>query len=123
MSVKPGAPFNPTFKDSDGWTVTLDYQGRRMTVPFYMGSGHHGAEPDINSVVSALTLDGSGYWNAQGFRDWASEYGYVVGDPDQPEKEREARRIYKAVESQSMRFAKLLGPTTLAEFLHAENDI
>src|SRR5207249_7008979 len=66
-----------------------------MTAHYYMGSGHHGAEPDINSVVSSLTLDGSGYWNAQGFSDWASEYGYETGDP---EKMKEARRIYRRSE-------------------------
>lgn len=44
-TVRHGAPISATFADSDGWTVTLSYQGRTMRVPFYMGRGLGGKPP------------------------------------------------------------------------------
>ena len=67
----PGAPVDPTFKDADGWTCTLTRKGsrRRMTVPFYMGTGHNGKAPTAFDVLYCLRSDASGADNARSFED------------------------------------------------------
>ena len=57
------------------YSVTLEYQGRTLTVPFGMGVGLTD-DPTPEDVINSLALDASGYENARDFEDWASEYGY-----------------------------------------------
>lgn len=73
-----------------------------MTLPFYMGRGHHGAEPKIEDVLDCLCSDASGYDNARNFEDWCGEYGF---DSDS----RTAERIYKKTGRNRDKLANLLG--------------
>jgi hypothetical protein len=88
-------------KGMDGWTVTLRFGRRRMTIPFYKGFGHHGAEPTTYEVLDSILMDASAYDNARSFEDFASEFGY---DADS----RTAERLYKACGSISKRLRRFL---------------
>lgn len=98
--VVSGAPANPDFRDSTGYTVTLRFQRRRLTVPFYMGSAHT-SEPTAYDVLYCLLSDASGVENSNGFEEWASEYGY---DTDSIK----AQRTYKACERIAKRLRTFL---------------
>jgi hypothetical protein len=100
ISVTYGAPENPEFKDADGWTVVLKMDGRQMTVPFYKGFGHHGAEPTAEEVLECLALDAVD--NNQTFADWCAEYGY---DTDS----RRAERVYHACLKSTEKLRRFLG--------------
>lgn len=114
MVVTSGAPENPSFKDSDGWTCVLKCGRKRYTVPFYMGRGHGGAEPTIADVLSCLLSDASGYDNAQSFLDWCAEFGL---DDDS----RKALATFRACERISRRLRRLLGDR-FDELLEASAD-
>lgn len=104
------APYNPTFPESDNWTVTLyrrDSNGHRkqLTIPFYTGQGLRdeladGPGPAV--VLECLLSDAVGYVNASGFQDWASDYGY---DPDS----RKAEHTYRQVGKLTERLSRWLG--------------
>ena len=111
LSAKQGAPDNPDFKDSDGWTVTLKLGRRRFTLPYYMGHGHNGAEPTQADVLTSLILDSSGVWG-ENFGDWCANYGY---DDDS----RKAERIYKQCQRDATRLERLLGPD-FTRFMESE---
>jgi hypothetical protein len=53
----------------DWWVVTLRYEGREMTLSYYMGSGLKGVEPTRRDVLGSLLMDA----------DLVEEYG---DDPD-----------------------------------------
>jgi hypothetical protein len=99
-------------RDMDPWTVTLTYEGRKLTVPFFMGIGHHGASPQAYEVLGALLSDVSTFENATSFEEWASDYGY---DP----YSRSAERIYNAIAKLVPKVHKLLGED-FDEFAAAE---
>lgn len=84
----------------DAWTVTLRFGRRRLTVPFFMGVGHNGAEPDAASVLYCLASDARA--GAVSFEDFASEFGY---DPDS----RKAEQIWKACRRLAPRVRQFLG--------------
>lgn len=88
MACVYGAPANESFRNADGWTVTLKYGGKQFTVPFYKGRGHGGAEPTTKEVLECLFSDASSAENARDFEDFASEFGY---DSDS----RNAEKIYR----------------------------
>lgn len=56
-------------READAWTVTLTYDGRTMTTPYYMGLGLEGTAPTATDVLSSLFAD-------------ASLYGECGDDPD-----------------------------------------
>src|SRR5579863_1776538 len=61
----------------DHWRCTFRIFKRRMTVPFSMGSGHHGRAPTAGDVLDALASDSSEW--ATGvvtFEDWCANFGY-----------------------------------------------
>lgn len=98
----------PDYAESSGWersanwySVTLKRKRRQLTVPFGMGSGLTD-EPTAEDVLNALLSDASGYENAQGFEDWASEYGY---DTDS----RKAEQTYHLVRIQTQNLREFLG--------------
>lgn len=88
FEVEYGAPRNDNFKNADGWTCTIEYKGKSMTVPFYKGSGHHGAKPELEEVLNCLFSDAYSVINTNDFEDWANDFGY---DTDS----RQAEKIYK----------------------------
>lgn len=100
-SARYGAPENPEFRDCHPWTVTLRYQGRQMTVPFYMGPAlcH---EPTAREVLECLASDACGVENARSFEEWADDLGF---DPDS----RKAERTFRACERQTAKLRRLLG--------------
>lgn len=99
--VKYGAPQNPEFKDSHPWTVTLKYQGRQYTVPFYTGPAIQN-EPSAADVIACLLMDVEGIKSSGGFEEWARDLGY---DPDS----RRAKGIYNACRNQVEKVERLLG--------------
>lgn len=58
--------------------------------------------PELPGVLNCLMMDAQGYENAQGFEDWAAEYGY---DPDS----RKAEKTYREVERQAKELRHILG--------------
>lgn len=102
IAVSYGAPENPDFENCDGWTVTLEMDGRQMTTPFYKGYGHHGEEPTAEEVLECLAMDAAGIENVFSFEDWCAEYGY---DSDS----RRAEKIYNACLRQTEKLRKFLG--------------
>lgn len=101
MECRYGAPAQEDMEGMDGWTVTLYYRGRQLTVPFYMGTGHNGNEPEARDVLECLLDDASGVeW--QSFEGWCGEYGY---DTDS----RKAERIYRACERLNHKLRRFLG--------------
>lgn len=103
MTVR-AADSNPNMvndRQMNHWRCTLRREGKRMTVLFSMGLGLSG-EPTVAAVLECLASDAAGYFNANGFDDWASEYGYETDS-------RSAHKCYKTTERQSMRLAKFMG--------------
>ena len=86
----------------DPWTVTLEFAGHKMTVPFYMGKGHGHKPPALEDVLDCLLSDAAGYEQARDFEDWAAEYGY---DSDS----RKAEATWRAVAEQTRRLRQFLG--------------
>jgi hypothetical protein len=111
--VRYGAPYNPEFKNSNGWTITLSYQRRRMTIPFYTGSAIT-KEPTSYDVLYCVLGDASTIENTRGFRDWCSDLGY-------DEDSRKAEKIYKQCLSQTAKLKKLLGKD-YEMFMNADMD-
>ncbi len=72
---------------SNPWTVTLSYEGRDMTVPFWTGSGWT-TEPDAHDVMQCLCSDAVSVDNCADFEQWACELGF---DTDS----RKAERVYR----------------------------
>src|SRR5579859_7789192 len=73
------APSNEDFPHYDNWLVTLKYQQRQMTVPFYSNS-----EPTSQDVLECLLSNSSveQYGRADdknAFEEWASDCGYHPG--------------------------------------------
>jgi hypothetical protein len=96
---------NPHMADatpgSNHYRCTFSAGGKRMTIPFTMGSAHT-EEPEPGEVLDCLASDSAGFENAQGFEDWASEYGY---DSDSIK----AKRTYDAVKQQRDKLQRFLG--------------
>lgn len=112
------ADTNPNMDDDAEWmaqashylcTFSVKGQDGTLAVPFSMGPAHT-SEPSMDDVLDAIASDASGYENASGFEDWASEYGY---DTDS----RKAERTYRAVRSQSERFMRFVGKSAYDELL------
>lgn len=114
---------NPNMTDDsrsmDHWKVVLIRRipgrtGRQMTTFFSKGRGHGGAKPTADEVLDCFASDAASIENAQGFEDWASEFGY---DPDS----RKAERAFKACEHQAKRLHNFLGDDLYDQLLwHTE---
>lgn len=112
-TVKPD-PSKPTRVGGDRYfKVTLRFDGRQMTVPFFQGSAWT-TDPTAADVLNCLALDSSGYENASDFEDWCAEYGFDLNDPDV----RAANaRTYYTVKSQSEKLCAFLGFVLYTELL------
>jgi len=106
----PSIPEDPAWRGASHWKVQVRVEGRVMTIPYHLGSAHTGP-PQLDDVLNSLALDSSGYENARGFEDWASEYGY---DADS----RKARGIWRQVQVQARKLKQLLGATAYDELLY-----
>ena len=94
-----------------GYTCTLTYKGRSMTTDYWQGRGIK-SPPDAAGVLESLLLDASGFDNARDFFDWCSDYGLEQND-------KEAKKTYQAVKSQTTKVKTLLGDD-YETFLSAE---
>jgi hypothetical protein len=84
------------------WRVTLRYQGRQMTVPFF--TGELAGEPTTADVLHCLLSDATSVLTARDWVDWAQDMGYEsLSDADK------AREIYEACQSIGDRLETLLG--------------
>lgn len=97
--------------DEDGWEHhSYDIQlnnpelGTTMIICGYRyGTGiTHTPDEKPEEIIDSLISDTWGYENADGFEDWAGEYGY---DTDS----RKAERIYEAVKKQAGEFLDFIG--------------
>ena len=105
------ADSNPNMDDSanmDHWRVTLKLGRKQMTIPFSMGYGHGGKEPEVADVLSCLASDSTSA--DESFEDWCSEFGY---DTDS----RRAERTWRIVGKQAERLEKFLGADEYANLL------
>lgn len=89
VNIMPATPTDPPFAGT-WYSVTLMFDGRLLSTPFGMGPALTGT-PTVADVLNSLVSDAAGYENANGFEDWASEFGY---DTDS----RQAEATYRAVE-------------------------
>jgi hypothetical protein len=104
------APTHPHMPYHDGYKVTLRYQKRQLTVPFYMGPAI-GREPTAADVISCLISDAFAYENARDIDDFARDFGY--------ERVSETLAAYEACKKTSPRIRHLLGDD-FEEFTKAE---
>jgi len=101
MTVRAGAKArHPWQMDSTAWTCVLRCEGRQMTVPFFMGSGHNGREPEVREVLDAILSDAAMVEGMSG-EEWAAECGFSSEDAWEP--------IYKSVVRQTEKLKRLLG--------------
>lgn len=82
-----------------GYKVTLRYQGRSLTVPFFCGPAITD-EPSAADVVSCLISDGCS--GEQSFEEFCREFGE---DPDS----RKAEAAWKACAKTATRIRRFLG--------------
>lgn len=103
--------------DSRDFSCRLTYQGRSMTVDYWMGRGiKH--DPTVTEVLDCLLSDASSFDNARDFDDWASEFGY---DTEDPAVLKQAKKTYNAIRKQAERLKTLLGDA-YEEFISAERE-
>jgi len=87
---------------SNQYTVTLKYDGRQMTIPFFTGQGWS-KDPEVADVVSCLVSDYSCIESSRDFYDFCDNLGY---DSDS----RKSLNTYNQCLNQSKKLEKLLGP-------------
>ena len=98
-SRRDGAPsYTTDMDDMDWWNVRLRLGGKIMTVPFGMGYGHEGKEPEAVDVLSCLISD----FTEDTFEQWCSDFGL---DTDS----RKAYRTYNQIIRQTERLREFLG--------------
>lgn len=102
-------------RDMDHWRCTLTCGGRRMSLTFSKGFGHHGERPSVSEVLSCLASDTSCL--DEDFDQWCGNYGY---DTDS----RKAWKTFQACTQQSMKLRVLLGSADTYETLvfHTDRD-
>jgi hypothetical protein len=107
---------NPNMTGSqpmDHWRCVLSCGRRRMTIVFSQGSGFHGAEPALRSVLDCLASDASSLDTRGTFEEWAADLGW---DPDS----RTAERSYRACQRQTRQLRTLLGTEAYEALLTCE---
>jgi hypothetical protein len=95
---------NPNMPDPtmDHWRVRLRREGKRMTLAFSKGSGHYGAEPNIEELLDCIASDAWLVESSGTFEDFCAETGY---DTDS----RKAYRSYKQCVAQANRAKEFFG--------------
>lgn len=82
---------------------------RAFSLYFSQGSAHT-QDPTLADVLDCLALDASGYENANGFEDWARDYGY-------DEDSRKAEKVWRAIKRGSEQLKRTIGETAYTELL------
>lgn len=83
----------------DEWSVTLEYQGRKVMVPYFMGFGLEHREPAAREVLDSLCSDANA--GEMAFEEFLNEFGY--------ENAREARTIWTACKRTADKLRDFLG--------------
>lgn len=97
-----------TTRKMDAWKVTLKYEGRRYTLPFYMGSGYNAAPPELKDVLYAIFSDTHAWYDNDDFDGFCDSFGYSNDSI-------KASGIYKACEKSAIRTLKLFGLDSVEE--------
>jgi hypothetical protein len=101
MTVRAGAKVRqPWQREATPWTCVLKFEGRQFTVPFFMGSGHEGREPEVREVLDALLSDAA-MVDSMDATEWAAECGFSSEDMWEP--------VYEDVVKQTDGLKRLLG--------------
>jgi len=114
ISVKFGAKaknLDDWQQSATGYSVTLKYQGRRMTADFFQGSAHT-KEPTSYDVLYCVLSDASA--SDMSFEDFCSEFGY-------DSNLRESKKLYNACKKLGAKVRKLLGDD-FETFTNAERE-
>ena len=103
--------------DMDHWRCTLRCHGRRVSLVFSKGFGHHGKPAELMDVLDCIVSDAAGVENARDFADWCGEYGYDIDS-------RRAERIWRACQRQAKQLRTLLGSSAAYDTLlwHTERE-
>ena len=88
--------------DMTGWRVTLRYDGRQMTLTFWMGIAHGETPPTAEDVLECLLSDASMAENATGAHDFAESMGYELSG-------RQEEQAFLPLVLQTERLKRLLG--------------
>lgn len=80
------------------WSVTLEFDGRSLTVPFFTGS--LAGEPDATSVVDCLVSDALA--GEESFENFCADFGY-------DEDSRRAYATWEQCKEQGVKVRELLG--------------
>lgn len=99
---------------------TLTCGKKRMTITFSQGSGHHGKVPDVESVLSTVALDASGFENNPSIEEFAHEYNFESDDGSSLSA-RKGRQVYNAVKKQTAALKKLVGDAYEELLYHTES--
>lgn len=98
----------PGWEGFDKWTVTLrNPRGGTLSTQFFMGPGHNGAKPDLESVIDALISDGSAYETTEDLASFASEYGYEIYDD--PQEYKRVQKIFNGCKKIAPKIRAFLG--------------
>lgn len=87
----------------DKWNVVLTYEDRKISLPFFMGSGFEGSEPTLKNVLDSLISNYYLYYNSRDILDYAREVGIAEEDQEEIEKQ------WDDIEVQSKNLEFLLG--------------
>lgn len=82
------------------WSVTLRFEGRELTTPYYTGLG--GGEPSARSVLESLASDAATVVNSDGFEEWADDLAFDPGS-------RQAKDTYRATVDLTAQLRTFLG--------------
>lgn len=66
-------------REMDAWYCHLEYDGRQIKVPFFMGIGHEGKPPNLFVVLDSCF--GDAYANDISYSEWCWEFGYEEWNP------------------------------------------
>jgi hypothetical protein len=102
----------PQHERANWYRVTLRMGRRQMTVPYGMGPALTG-EPEAAEVLDSLASEAASFENADGFEDWASEFGWDT-DSRKPE------RVWDQTEAQTIKLRQFLGDKYDAYLWHTE---
>ena len=94
----------------NSWDVTLRFEHRRMTTPFFTGMG--GPEdfvtaPEPCRVLRHLVFDAASFDAARGFDEWIAEMG--IDFSEDLKRRRLVKQAYAKVKRQTGKLRKFLG--------------
>lgn len=95
------------------WRCTLRYQGRSMTIPFFLGEAIGETPPSVKDLLECLQADARTVESCPTQGAWREEFGL----PDT----RETEQTWKAVTRQTDRLRRLLGDA-YSDWLEADLD-